>query len=325
MVGKKMAEDYYKTLEVSRNASQEEIDKAYRKLARKYHPDVNPDDKTAKKKFQQVQAAYDVLRDPQKREMYDRYGSSFETAGAGGPRGGPTWHAGQGFNFSFEDLDFGQFFGDRFGGEADADLGGIFGQFARGAGPGRRRSAAGRGGADLHAEVEVPFVTAVAGGEVQIDVQRPGQKGGALTVKIPPGIEDGKKIRLRGQGQPAPRGGPPGDLLLTVHVAAHPHFQRRGNHLHVKVPVTLSEAFLGAKVDVPTPRGTVSVRVPPKTSSGAKLRIKGHGVAPASGPAGDLFAEVQIVLPDAVDEPAREMIRQLGERYSHDPRANLRW
>ena len=325
-----MAEDYYKILGVSRDASQEEIEKAYRKLARKYHPDMNPDDQTAKKKFQQVQAAFDMLSDPQKREMYDRYGSSFETMGAGGPRGEPTWHAGPGFNFSFEDLDFGQFFGDRFGAEAGVGPGGVgpggvFGQFGRGGPRARKRSAGSRRGTDLHAEVEIPFATSINGGEVQLDVQHPSGKGSEIAVKIPPGIEDGKKIRLRGQGEPAPGGGAPGDLLLTVRVAPHPCFQRRANHLHVKLPVTLSEAALGAKVDVPTPRGTVALRIPPGTSSGAKLRIRGHGVASANGPAGDLFAEVQIVLPDTLDEASQKAIRQLDDRYSHDPRANLRW
>jgi len=319
-----MAEDYYKILGVSRDASQEEIQKAYRKLARKYHPDMNPDDQTAKKKFQQVQAAFDVLSDPQKREMYDRYGSSFETMGAGGPRGRTTWHAGPGFNFSFEDLDFGEFFGDRFGAEAGMGPGGIFGQFGRG-GRARKRSAGPRRGNDLHAEVEIPFATSINGGEVPLDIQRPSGKGGALNVKIPPGIEDGKKIRLRGQGEPAVRGGTPGDLLLTVHVAPHPCFQRRGNHLHVKLPVTLSEAALGAKVDVPTPRGAVALRIPPGTSSGAKLRVKGHGVPSARGPDGDLLAEVQIVLPETLDEASREAIRRLDDRYAHDPRANLQW
>ena len=319
-----MAEDYYKILGVSRDASQEEIQRAYRKLARKYHPDMNPDDQSAKKKFQQVQAAFDVLSDPQKREMYDRYGSSFETMGAGGPRGKTTWHAGPGFNFSFEDLDFGQFFGDRFGAEAGVDPGGIFSQFAR-RGRSRKRSAGPRRGNDLHAEIEIPFVTSISGGEVPLDIHRPSGEGGALSVKVPPGIEDGKRIRLRGQGEPAVGGGPPGDLLLIVHVAPHPCFQRRGNHLHVKLPVTLSEAALGAKVDVPTPRGTVALRIPPGTSSGAKLRIKGHGVASARGPHGDLLAEVQIVLPDTLDEASREAIRRLDDRYANHPRANLQW
>jgi curved DNA-binding protein len=324
-----MATDYYQTLGVSRGASQEEIEKAYGKLARQYHPDMNPDDKSAKKKFQEVQAAFDVLSDPHKREMYDRYGSSFETMGAGGARGGPAWGAGPdgGFQFDFGDLDdLGQFFGDRFGAGSNVDLGDILNQFRRGPGrAGRKTTGRRTRGRDVQSEVEIPFTTAVTGGEIQLDVRRPSGKGGTITVKIPPGIEDGKKMRLRGQGEPAPGGGAAGDLLLTVRVAPHPCFQRRGNHLHVRLPVTLSEAALGAKVDVPTPRGTVSLRVPAGTSGGAKLRIKGHGVAAKSGPPGDLLAEVQIVLPRTLDDASREAIRRLDQHYSEDPRANLRW
>ncbi len=325
---RQMAKDFYQTLGVSRGASQEEIEKAYRQLARKYHPDMNPDDKSAKKKFQEVQAAFDVLSDPQKREMYDRYGSSFETMGAGGPRGGATWGAAPGgFQFDFGDVDdLGQFFGDRFGAGANVDLGDLFSQFRRGPGrAGRKTARRPTRGRDVQSEIEIPFNTAVTGGDVQLDVRRPSGKGGTITVKIPPGIEDGKKMRLRGQGEPAPAGGTPGDLLLTVHVAPHPCFQRRGNHLHVKLPVTLSEAALGAKVDVPTPRGTVSLHVPAGTSGGAKLRIKGHGVAAKNGPPGDLLAEIQIVLPPELDEAGREAIRRLDQHYSEDPRANLRW
>ncbi len=319
-----MADDYYKILGVPRNASQDEILKAYRRLARKYHPDMNPDDQGAKQKFQEVQAAFDVLNDPHKREMYDRYGSSFETMGAGGPRGGAAWGTGPGAGF--EDIDFGQFFGERFGADAGIDLGDLFNQVRRGAGRARKKTAGtGRRGTDMHSEVQIPFVTSIDGGEIELDVHRPSGKTGRITVKIPPGIEDGKKIRLRGQGEPAPGGAAPGDILLTIRVTPHPCFQRRGNHLHVKVPVTLSEAALGSKVDVPTPRGTVSLRIPPGTSGGTKLRIKGHGVAPPSGPSGDLLAEIQIVLPRELDDQSREMIRRVEQQYTENPRANLRW
>ncbi len=326
-----MAEDYYKTLGVRRDASQEEIQKAYRTLARKYHPDVNPG-ADAKRKFQEIQTAFDVLNDPQKREMYDRYGSSFETAGGRGPQGGPQWQwqAGPGGGFAgegFEDIDFGQFFGERFGG-GGVDLGDIFRQFGRGGGARTRRTAAGgpKGrGADIRHEVQIPFTTSVTGGEVQLSVQRGGGRVETISVKIPPGIEDGKTIRLRGQGEPAGAGGTAGDILLTVHVAPHAYFERRGSHLHVKVPVTLGEAALGAKVDVPTPRGTVTLQVPPGTSSGRKLRVKGQGVATRGGSPGDLFAEIQIVLPKDLDEEARQMIQQLEKKAPKDPRANLRW
>jgi DnaJ-class molecular chaperone len=321
-----MAEDYYKILGVRRDATQDEISKAYRDLARKYHPDMNPDDPSAKKKFQKIQAAFDVLNDPQKREMYDRYGSSFETMGAGGPRT-QTWTAGGPGEFTFEDIDFSQFFGDRFGSSSPGGFADLFSQFQTAAARGRKKTAyrARQRGADLEQEVTIPFNTSVLGGEIQLRLPRPTGQMETLAVKIPAGIEDGKKIRLRGQGEPGVAGGEPGDLLLTVRVAPHPFFTRRDNNLYVRVPVTLAEAALGAKVDVPTPKGKVTVSIPPGTSSGAKLRIKGHGVAPKAGPPGDLFVEVQIVLPKNLDEESREAIRRIGERYVENPRANLRW
>ncbi len=321
-----MAEDYYKTLGVRRDASQAEIQKAYRELARKYHPDMNPDDKTAKAKFQQVQKAFDVLNDSEKREMYDRYGSSFETMGAGGPRGGAAWGAGPG-GAGAEAFDFSQFFGERFGEQPAGGFGDIFSQFRRAAGSRARKSATSppRRGADLHHELQIPLATSITGGEVQLTLRRGSGKTETITVKIPAGIEGGKKIRLRGQGEPGPRGGTPGDILITIRVAPHPCFQRRGNHLHVQVPVTLAEAALGAKVDLPTPRGIVSLRVPPGSSSGTKLRLKGRGVTPNSGPPGDLLAEIQIVLPKELGEADRQMIEEFGRRHPQDPRAELRW
>ena len=320
-----MADDYYKILEVRRDASQAAIQKAYRELARKYHPDMNPDDKTAKTKFQQIQKAFDVLNDPEKREMYDRYGSSFETTGAGGPRAGTTW--GPGGGFTVEDIDFSQFFGERFGAEPAGGFGDIFGQFRRAAGRGSSKTASTsrRRGNDVLHELQIPFNTSINGGEAQITVQRQSGKTEQITVKIPAGIEDGKKIRIRGQGEPGPRRGTPGDILILIRVAPHPFFQRRGNHLHVKVPVTLAEAALGAKVDLPTPSGTVSLSVPAGTSSGTKLRVKGHGAVSRNGPSGDLLAEIQIVLPEKLSDADRQMIREIDRRYPLDPRAKLRW
>lgn len=320
--------DYYKTLGVPRNASQADIQKAYRELARKYHPDKNPDDKTAKKKFQEVQAAFDVLGDAQKREMYDRYGSSFETMGAGGAYQGGGWAPpGGGFGGQgFENIDLGEIFGERFGGGNAADFSDLFSQFRPRGGTSRTTARPRRGG-DLRTEITVPFSTAVAGGEVQLQLERGPGRTETLSVKIPPGIEDGKKIRLRGQGESGPRGSNPGDLLITVRVAAHPNFQRKGNQLQVRVPVTLLEAVEGAKIDVPTPRGTVALKVPPGASSGTKLRIKGHGVAPPGAAPGDLLAEVIVVLPQEIDDEAREAIRQWDQRQKDhaNPRANLRW
>jgi len=333
-----VAEDYYKTLDVKRDASQDEIRKAYRELARKYHPDRNPDDKAARERFQAIQKAFDVLNDPEKREMYDRYGSAFESVGGGaGPhRGGGggrtyTWSpggggpAGGGGGFDF-DVDL---FGERFGQEGGGGFADLFKQFRR-RGAGAAEAGAGpqpgpKHGANQNAELEIPFNTAVTGGEANVSVQRPDGKIDTLAIKIPAGIEEGKKIRLRGQGAPSPAGGQPGDLLVTIHVAPHPHFHRRGKRLDVKVPVTLAEAAAGGKVDVPTPKGTITLTIPPGTSSGKKLRVKGHGVAPANDTPGDLYAEIEIVLPPDMNQEDRQQLKSISDKYSQHPRAELRW
>ena len=322
-----MAEDYYKTLGIRHDASQAEIQKAYRELARKSHPDLNPGDEEAKKRFQRIQNAFDVLNDPEKREMYDRYGSSFETMQGAGPHGGGAWEPGFGGGSGgaqFEGFDFSQLFGEQFGGAPSGGFGDIFKQFRRGAGRSTSKAGSRRRGRDVAHELQVSFNTAVTGGEAQIGVQRPSGKTETISVKIPAGIEDGKKIRIRGQGEPAAGRGSPGDILLAIRVAPHPYFQRRGNQLHVKVPVTVAEAALGAKIDLPTPSGTVSLKIPEGTSSGAKLRVKGHGIAPKGGTAGDLLAEIQIVLPGNLDEADRKRIREL-QPYPQDPRADLKW
>jgi DnaJ-class molecular chaperone len=323
-----MSADYYATLGVNRSASQDEIQKAYRKLAKKYHPDMNPDDKAAQKKFKDVQQAYDVLGDEKKRKMYDQFGADFEQAAAGP---GPQWS-------SQVPPGFGGF---EFGGGDDANLppelqdllrqftSGGGGGFQFGGGPtGRRRSrrAPGQSGADVKHEVEVPFRTAVMGGEVSLRLVRPGRKAETISVKIPAGIEDGKTIRLRGQGEASPQGGPPGDLLITVRVGLHPLYRRDGLDLIAKVPVTLAEAALGAKVDVPTPHGTITLKVPPGTSSGTRLRAKGQGIKTTAGESGDLYAEISIVIPKQVDDESAELVRRLDARLAQpNPRADLSW
>ncbi len=176
--------------------------------------------------------------------------------------------------------------------------------------------------------MEVPFNTAVLGGEAQISLRRQNGHVETLAVKIPPGIDDGKKIRLRGQGEAVP-GGTAGDIIITIHVAGHPWFTRDGKNLYVRVNVTVAEAALGAKIDLPTPKGTISLSVPPGTSSGKKLRIKGRGVAPKGGEPGDLFAEIMIVLPAPLDEKCDELIKQLDAHvqatHPQNPRQDLRW
>jgi curved DNA-binding protein len=322
-----MAEDYYDTLGVKRDASQADIQKAYRDMARKYHPDLHPDDKSAKKKFQQVQKAFEVLNDASKREMYDRYGSSFEQMGAGGPQGNP-WAGGQPGGpggASYEDIDLSQLFGERFGEESAGGFGDIFNQFRRAGKRGKRAAEPSRGN-DLETEMTIPFNTAITGGEVQLSVQRHDGRVETISVKIPPGVEDGKKVRVRGQGEPGPGGGPAGDIIIKIRVATHPYFTRRDRHLQLRLPITLAEAALGAKVDVPTPWGAVALRIPASTSSGKKFRVKGHGIRTKGGEDGDLYAETQIVLPSKLDEESLELIRQLdAHQPTPNPRSELRW
>lgn len=322
-----MAKDYYETLGVKRSASSDELSKAYRELARKYHPDLNPKDAAAKEKFQEVQRAFDVLSDPKKREQYDRFGPNFESMGGGpgGPGGGRQGWPGGGYRGGAEEVDLNDLFGGAgAGGGGFADLFKHFGGGMGGGAAGGPRTAP-RKGADLEHEITVPFSSAVKGGEAALSVRRANGKTETISVKIPAGIEDGKKIRLRGQGEPSPGGGPDGDILLTIHVASHPEFTRRGTRLDVVTPITLAEAVQGAKIDVPTPHGAVSVSVPAGTSSGKKLRLKGQGVRPEGKPPGDLYVELQIALPEGLTEEERGQIAEIAERHPQNPRANLRW
>lgn len=316
-----MAEDYYKTLEVSRTASAEEIQKAYRRLARKYHPDLHEDEKEkekAKQRFQQIQSAYDVLSEPEKRELYDRYGENFQQMPQGSPFGGGAGAAGPGGM----EIDFSQLFG---GGGPGFEQ--IFRQFGGAPGGGGQRR---RGpqpmqqpmDLDLEEEITVPFSVAVSGGEHQLSLTR-GGKTETLTIKIPKGIEPGKKIRLRRQGQVGP-GGTQGDLIVAVKVAPHPSYMRTGNQLHVKLPITVEEAVLGTKVDLPTPHGTITVTVPAGSSSGRVLRLKGMGVH--DGSKGDLLAEIEIVVPEQISAEDRGALVAILERIQQpSPRKNLTW
>lgn len=308
--------DFYEVLGVSRSATKDEVRKAYKKLARKYHPDVKPVDPDSEKKFSEITEAYDVLSDEEKRKNYDQFGHAFRGAG-GGPSGGNPFEgfggggSGGGASFDLEDLLGGMFGGG--GGKGGSPFGNA-----------RRTQPRAQKGSDVRAEITVPFTVAVEGGEYSLTVQQ-GSKNERLTVKIPAGIDEGKSIRLAGQGNAGSGGGAAGDLLVTIHISAHPWFRRDGHNLLVDVPVTPSEAALGAKIDVPTlTEGVVVLSVPPGTSSGAKLRLRGKGVRnPKTGDRGDQFVVLKIVLPKDLSEEALALYQQLADLPSVDPRDGL--
>lgn len=316
-----MADDHYQTLGVPRTASAEEIRKAYRELARKYHPDLHPDDESAKEKFKKVQAAFDVLNDQSKREMYDRYGSAFEGVAGGGPAGGWGGAGGPGGGFPGGEIDLESLFG------GGAGFGDIFGRAAGGRTKRGRQRPQQVPGEDVTARIQIPFRLAIDGGKTDVRIDR-GGTAETISVTIPQGLPDGARMRLRGQGLPGSGGGAAGDLLLEVRVEPHPVYRRDGDTLELTLPVSLAEAIEGAKVDVPTPWGTIALRIPPRTSGGRKLRAAGMGVRHANGATGDLIAEVQIVLPDAAEPAALDQLLEAAkaaERSAPNPRTQLRW
>ena len=318
--------DFYEVLGVPRDATADQIKKAYRALARKYHPDVNPGDKTAEAQFKEAQNAYDILSNSEKKAAYDRYGhAAFEgmaAAGAGPRVNASEWTSRFG-DSGYETIDFSEFFGPSAGGSRATEGGGgifedLIGRMRGG------RSAEPRVGHSVQAELTVPFLTAVRGGETTIDVKRATGHHESLVVKIPAGVDTGAKLRLKGQGEPGPKGAPPGDLTITIKVEPHPYFKREVGNLSVEVPISVGEAVLGAKVDVPTLDGSKSVPIPAGSSSGQRLRLKGQGV-PASGgkPAGDLFVVLKVVVPRTVDEESRKLIEDFQARNPSNPRAGL--
>ncbi|WP_309066884.1 DnaJ C-terminal domain-containing protein [Microbacterium sp.] len=311
--------DFYKTLGVSKDVSDAELKKTYRKLARKYHPDANPGDTAAETKFKEISEAYSVLSDPEQRREYDEIramgsGARFTAPGSGGAGG-------------FEDVfsRFGQ------GRGQTADFDDIFSMFTQGGstfGSGRFGQTSGgyRGfggpqrGADVTARTTIDFVTAAQGETITLQ----SEDGKPFKVKIPAGVADGQKIRLRGRGRPSPDGGEPGDIVVQVKVRKHPVFSREGLNLRVTVPVTFTEAALGATIEVPTLGGdVVKLRVAAGTPSGRVLRVKGRGITSAKG-TGDLLAELQVVVPSHLDGAARESLERFHElEPKENPRADL--
>lgn len=295
-----MPSDYYEVLGVSRNASEADIKKAYRKLARQYHPDRNPGNKQAEVRFKEVQEAYDVLHDKTKRAQYDRFG--FGGPGFGGQ--GPFRAEGAGPG------------GFEFQGVNPEDLESILGAFGSGGFAemfgrrGRGRARAARPPESVEAEVAIPFVKAALGGTVSLQVD-----GRAIDLRVPAGVEEGKKLRLAGQGS----GG--GDLLVRIKIEPHPYFRREGHNVILEVPISVTEAVLGAKVDVPTLDGThLTVTVPAGTSSGARLRLRGKGIS-----GGDQFIEIKIVAPKTHDQRSRELIEEFARLHPQNPREHTPW
>ncbi len=313
------ARDLYDVLGVSRTASKDEIKKAYRRLAKKYHPDVNPGDKQSEEKFKEATAAAEVLSDPKRRALYDEFGpdslrTGFDEQKAQAYRQWKRQGSGRSGGVPF---DLGDFERVDVGGFGPFDFGSIFGDIF-GRGGARRAGPVRAGGADARAEIEVDLREAALGGQRDLRVD-----GRTLRVTIPAGVGDGSQIRLAGQGEPAPPGGSPGDLYLTVRLRQHPLLRREGKDLFLDLPVTVPEAVLGAEVTLPTFDGPVRLRVPPGTQAGTQLRLRGKGLPDLKGgPRGDLHAVVKIVLPEA-SEPLRRAARALEDLYKADPRAGL--
>ena len=302
--------DFYKTLGVAKDVSDAELKKVYRKLAREYHPDSNPGDAKAEARFKEISEAFSVLSDKEQRKEYDAVramgGGARFTGGAGGQGGAgfPGGFGGGAGGAGFEDV-----FANLFGGGGRGGFGGGF----RGFGPQR--------GADLTMTTTVDFIDSIHGSTLKL---RLSDDGAPTSVKVPAGIQDGQKIKLRGKGQQSPNGGEPGDLLITVKVKPHPVFVRDGNNLRVSVPVTFAEAVLGATISVPTLGGEpVKLKVAPGTPNGRVLRVKGKGVQSAKG-AGDLLAAVEIAVPAHVSEKAKKALAKFeAELPDEDPREDL--
>jgi molecular chaperone DnaJ len=404
--------DYYEILGVKKSASADEIRKAFRKLARKYHPDVNPGDKSAEEKFKALSEANDVLSDPKKRKIYDQLGfysdnidpAAAEAYARGGPtgaggfggfpggdfQGGQTEPGGQGVHFDFGGFDFSDMFeGGRGRRSASTGAGGfkdIFSGIFGGRGGAAAAHEGPEPGSDLEYQVNVPFWTAIRGGVMRLNITRhdtcsnchgqgfiesPGkcpecngtgqvtQTGGRmkfnvtcprchgtgknisacpvchgegviertepLEVRIKPGTRDGQRIRIPGKGNAGPHGGPPGDLYVIIRAGSHPIFRREGDDIYLTVPVTASEAALGAKIEVPTIDGRAMLKIPPGTQSGQKLRLREKGVPSATkeGARGDEIVEVKITVPMPRDEKTKELLRELAKLNPEDPRAEL--
>jgi curved DNA-binding protein len=328
--------DYYEILGIPKTASADEIKKAHRKLVRKYHPDVNKDNKQAEERFKEAQEAYDVLSEPGSRRNYDQFGHAGVGAGGAPQEGGDPWDAfrraqqggagrrGQqwrpGSGVSVEDAegmgDFGDIFEQLFGGR-----GGAAGA-AAGRGPRMRPTPQPQRGQDVEHPVTLTFAQAARGTSLPLQINRDGRLE-TIDIKIPAGVKDGSRVRIKGKGQDAP-GGEAGDLFIVTRVHEHPYFRRDGLDILLDVPISLYEALLGTKVEVPTLEGPVTMTIPPGTSSQSKLRIKGRGIE-RGAEKGDQFCVIKIVVPKTLEDADKEVIKTWAEKHPINARADLRW
>jgi molecular chaperone DnaJ len=382
--------DYYATLGVSRGAKPEEVRRAYRRLARKYHPDVNPGNKAAEEKFKEVSQAYEILGDDKKRQVYDQYGFYSDNIPPGGPGpGASTWAGAPGVDFS--GFDFSNFDSVDTEAEKRGGFGGafrdIFSQLFNRASSREEEGEGPQKGSDIEHHMHLGFWDAIRGTQVRMTIGRQetcptckgsGSAGGAAVtcavcggtgkatrqagtmrftltcpqcsgtgrqrracqacggagvvrepesfeVRIPPGVDTGSRVRVPGKGNAGGSGGPAGDLYIVTEVEPHPIFERKGDNIYVKVPVTVAEAALGAKVEVPTLVGPSTIKIPPGTQSGQKLRLRGKGAPSLRSEArGDQFVEVQVLVPHVGDERTKEILRELARLNPEDPRQELK-
>src|SRR5205807_9619894 len=311
--------DYYETLGVSKTASEDEIKGAFRKLARKYHPDVAKDKKAAEEKFKQINEAYEVLSDPDKRRKYDQLGENWNQPGGfqpppqwgGGQPGGFRWGSGEngGVEFEFGGTGFSDFFEAFFGGGRGRSAFGGFGQ---------RGTMAERGN-DVEADIMVTLEEALHGSTRQVSLRRAGsKKTETYQVKIPRGVREGQRIRLAGQGEAGERGGKSGDLFLRVRLARHPDFTVEGSDLIHEVKIAPWQAVLGAELTVPTLEGNVRLKIPPGTQPGQRFRLRARGLPTSSGTRGVLYVEGQLAIPKKVTEKEKELGSELAKLHSDE-------
>jgi curved DNA-binding protein len=317
--------DPYDVLGINRSASEKEIKKAYRRLARRYHPDLNRSSKESEIKFKEIQEAYEILSDTQSRRNYDAYGhagiagnfNNFGSSGSGGPFFGAK--------FGRSGANSGSFYGTPRGGpfeqgfSSSSTFEDVISELFRGSSGRRGRKHEPESGSDVEHRIIIEFEQAYEGAWVSVSVLNR-----TIDVHIPPGVDTGSKIRVTGQGAPGSRGSPSGNLILNITVKPHLFFRREGLHIHMPVPVSISEAILGAEVEIPGPAGTLFLKIPPGTQSGTVFRFRGKGFSSVkNSEKGNLYATAHIQVPDKLDMTSRELLNELERRNPINPRAQL--